>query len=150
VDYAPYTFAHVLAQSQLLFFSALAFTLLLLAGIYPPEIRSVNLDADWFYRKGSRFFVLAADRAFNGLNSWAERVLGWRLTGLLGKFFSEPGGNVQKYCMRLATEYSGADHREERYEEIDHRSRTATYPIGIWVLLAVLLLALMSVLFILF
>jgi multicomponent Na+:H+ antiporter subunit D len=61
VDYNLYTAGHVMAQLQLLFFSALAFTLLILAGIYPPEMRSVNLDADWFYRKGANalaWFVL--------------------------------------------------------------------------------------------
>jgi len=57
VDYEPYTSAHVIDQTQLLAFSALAFTLLMLSGIYPPEIRSVNLDADWFYRKGAKAFM---------------------------------------------------------------------------------------------
>jgi multicomponent Na+:H+ antiporter subunit D len=33
-------------------FGALAFTLLILSGYYPPEIRAINLDTDWFYRKG--------------------------------------------------------------------------------------------------
>lgn len=61
VDYEPYTAAHVIDQTQLLAFSALAFTLLMLSGIYPPEIRSVNLDADWFYRKGTKLFMRFAD-----------------------------------------------------------------------------------------
>jgi len=51
VDYQPYTSAHVLTQSQLLLFSALAFTVLMRTGIYPPELRSVNLDFDWLYRR---------------------------------------------------------------------------------------------------
>ncbi|MEH6823067.1 MAG: Na(+)/H(+) antiporter subunit D [Motiliproteus sp.] len=51
VDYSPYTVSHVLAQLQLLAFSALAFTWLKLSGIYPPELHSVNLDADWLYRR---------------------------------------------------------------------------------------------------
>ncbi len=50
VDYSPYTVTHVLAQLQLLFFSALAFTWLKLSGLYPPEMRAVNIDAEWFYR----------------------------------------------------------------------------------------------------
>lgn len=50
VQYEPYTVEHVVAQLQLLFFSALAFTLLMRTGIYPPELRSTNLDFDWFYR----------------------------------------------------------------------------------------------------
>lgn len=51
VDYAPYTWSHVLTQSQLLFFSALAFCWLKLSGLYPPELPGVNIDAEWSYRK---------------------------------------------------------------------------------------------------
>ena len=50
-EYEPFTFTHVITQLQLLFFSALAFTWLLRQGIYPPELHSVNIDADWLYRK---------------------------------------------------------------------------------------------------
>ncbi|MBT6205705.1 MAG: Na(+)/H(+) antiporter subunit D, partial [Rhodospirillaceae bacterium] len=50
VDYAPYTWEHVLTQCQLLFFSALAFALLKQFKLYPPELPSVNLDAEWTYR----------------------------------------------------------------------------------------------------
>jgi multicomponent Na+:H+ antiporter subunit D len=52
--YVPYTLDHVVAQVQLLFLSALAFTLLMRTGIYPPELKSVNLDTDWFYRRLGR------------------------------------------------------------------------------------------------
>ncbi|MDZ7791147.1 MAG: Na(+)/H(+) antiporter subunit D [Xanthomonadales bacterium] len=51
VDYQPYTASHVLSQTQLLLFSALAFTVLMRTGIYPPELRSTNLDSDWVYRR---------------------------------------------------------------------------------------------------
>ncbi len=44
VDYWPYDVTHVLAQLQLLFFSALAFVWLNKKGLYPPELASVNLD----------------------------------------------------------------------------------------------------------
>lgn len=51
VDYVPYTTAHVITQLQLLMFSALAFTFLMLKGLYPPELKSTNLDVDWIYRR---------------------------------------------------------------------------------------------------
>ena len=51
VEYEPYTATHVVTQLQLLFFSALAFALLMISGIYPPELRLVNLDADWLLRR---------------------------------------------------------------------------------------------------
>ena len=73
VEYVPYTAPHVLGQTQLLFFSALAFTLLLLSGIYPAEMRCINLDADWFYRKGGRLFYRVMARTLNPLNEACER-----------------------------------------------------------------------------
>ena len=48
VDYAPYTIPHVVAQSQLLLFSGLAFFVLL------PQMKrtlTISLDLDWFYRR---------------------------------------------------------------------------------------------------
>jgi len=49
--YWPFDATHVLAQMQLLALSALAFTWLKLANIYPPELKSVHLDVDWLYRR---------------------------------------------------------------------------------------------------
>ena len=51
VNFIPYTTAHVITQLQLLMFSALAFTVLMWTRIYPPELRSINLDTDWVYRR---------------------------------------------------------------------------------------------------
>ena len=60
--YNPYDATHVLAQTQLLFFSALAFVWLNLRGMYPPELRSTNLDFDWVYR---RAFPVALQNMFS-------------------------------------------------------------------------------------
>ena len=51
VDYQPYTTSHVIGQLQLLMFSALAFSVLMRYRIYPPEMRSTNVDFDLIYRK---------------------------------------------------------------------------------------------------
>ncbi len=51
VVYVPYTTTHVITQLQLLMFSALAFTVMMRTGMYPPELKSVNLDSDVTYRK---------------------------------------------------------------------------------------------------
>lgn len=50
-NYNPYDAGHVLAQLQLLLFAALAFVWMHVKRIEPPEIRSVHLDVDWFYRR---------------------------------------------------------------------------------------------------
>jgi multicomponent Na+:H+ antiporter subunit D len=85
VDYEPYTAAHMLSQSQLLFYSSLAFTLLILSGIYPAEMRAANLDVDWLYRKGARLFYGIADGGLNGLNRLAEHLFAHRLAGWIGR-----------------------------------------------------------------
>jgi multicomponent Na+:H+ antiporter subunit D len=51
VHFEPYTVAHVLTQSQLLFFSALAFVFLQLTKLYPPELPGINIDSEWLYRR---------------------------------------------------------------------------------------------------
>ena len=74
VNYEPYTLTHVITQTQLLFFSALAFALLMKSGIYPPELRLINLDADWF---GRRLFSRAATAAGRGIShAWDAAING--------------------------------------------------------------------------
>jgi len=65
VDYNAYTTTHVVMQYQLLLFSALAFTVLKVTGIYPAELRSTNLDVDWIYRKGLPSLFRAMGRGWN-------------------------------------------------------------------------------------
>jgi len=72
VEYWPYDMTHVLAQLQLLFFSALAFVWLNKQGLYPPELHSVNLDMEWFYRK---LVPAGAQRTLNLLHSAKEATL---------------------------------------------------------------------------
>ena len=50
-NFVPYTTTHVVTQLQLLLFSALAFTYLIKTGLYPPALKSKNLDFDWIYRR---------------------------------------------------------------------------------------------------
>jgi len=83
VDYAPYTTAHVITQLQLLMFSALAFVFLFKTGLYPPEVKSVNLDTDWLYRVGaagvlvplSKFVGNATNSGFNTLATCWQKSL---------------------------------------------------------------------------
>jgi len=74
-DYAPYTPTHVLSKLHLLLFGVLAFCLLILSGYYPAEIRAINLDTDWFYRKGGKWAYAAFDAGLNRLNHACERAL---------------------------------------------------------------------------
>src|SRR4030043_18977 len=89
VDYVPYTAPHVMAQLQLLFFSALAFTLLILSGIYPAEMRAINIDIDLIYRKFAVAFLwfcnvpLTAFR--HGIQNFSSRAI-----GAIVKFATDP------------------------------------------------------------
>ncbi|MCB2228169.1 MAG: Na(+)/H(+) antiporter subunit D [Desulfarculaceae bacterium] len=85
VDYAPYTGAHVVGQLQLLLFGALAFVLLIYSGYYPAEIRAINLDFDWFYRKGGRAFARLMDWGLNGINAASDRWLVTDFTGAVNR-----------------------------------------------------------------
>jgi multicomponent Na+:H+ antiporter subunit D len=51
VEIDVFTQSNIVGQLQLLFFSALAFAVLMLTGQYPPELKSTNLDTDWLYRR---------------------------------------------------------------------------------------------------
>jgi multicomponent Na+:H+ antiporter subunit D len=70
VTFHPYTVNHVVTTMQLLMFSALAFTVLMRTGIYPPELRMINLDFDWFYRRAGYTVAITTGRwaqhAWNG------------------------------------------------------------------------------------
>jgi multicomponent Na+:H+ antiporter subunit D len=46
-------------------------------GLYPPELRSVNLDTDWFYRK-------AGQACLNGVNDWSARLWNGLVSAVYG------------------------------------------------------------------
>ncbi len=97
VDYHPYTISHVLTQTQLLFFSALAFTLLLMGGIYPAEQRAINVDSDWFYRKSARGLYAMLDDILNPLNAWCESMVRGAVSGV-ALFFKEAGSKLSLFA----------------------------------------------------
>lgn len=74
VNYAPYTSSHVLSQLQLLLFSALAFSVLMRTGIYPPELKSTNIDFDWTYRRLGPAVVAALTRVCGEVLARGERA----------------------------------------------------------------------------
>ena len=107
VEYVPYTTAHVVAQLQLLFFAMLAVVWLMSSGRYPPELRSVNLDTDWVYRRLGPRAALAVARVavflrtgtvntvLAGVNSTVTGVrkhLG--VTGVMGRTWSTAGSVI--------------------------------------------------------
>ena len=93
VNFDPYTVTHVLGQTQLLFFSALAFCLLMMYRIYPPELKKINLDVDWFYRMGGRLFVRFSKNPVEPLDTALGR--------LHLDFFSKPILRMSHFIWRV-------------------------------------------------
>jgi len=94
VGYEPYTATHVIDQLQLLVFSALAFSVLMRTGIYPPELRSVNLDSDWAYRRLAPSIAGAIARRLSNVITACGSGTAYRLTrisGFLARHYG-PGG----------------------------------------------------------
>ncbi len=74
-QYHAYEATHVLTMLELLLFAGLAFVALMKMGVYPPELPALNLDFDWFYRKGAPPVV----REVYGLAGYARERL-WTAT----------------------------------------------------------------------
>lgn len=83
MTYSPYDVTHVLTQLQLLCFSALAFVWLNLKGLYPPELRSTNIDAEWFYRRVGPAFIGALRHIISTVWIGLERVANAAVTGTI-------------------------------------------------------------------
>ena len=88
VEYVPYDLTHVSTQIQILCWSALAFCVLMVTKVYPPELHSTNLDTDWFWRKplkgivqwvawvcgcANRWFRASVEAALQRGGAWVKR-----------------------------------------------------------------------------
>ncbi len=113
--YNPYDATHVLAQTQLLFFAALAFVVLNLIGRYPPELRSTNLDADWIYR---RMLPTAIQYLFSVVNKIDSTLR-------------------QAFLVRLEVRLGNLAQRHERLSGLLSRN----YPVGSMVMWVAVILA---------
>ncbi len=91
VDYHPYSLDHVVTQLQLLIFSALAFTVLMRTGLYPPELRSTNLDFDWTYRRLGKSALESLLSAGQRIGSGSTKTVTRTLTAFLSKLYRHHG-----------------------------------------------------------
>ena len=92
--YQPYTAAHVIMQLQLLLFAALAFVVLMKTKLYPDEVRSTNLDTDWFYRKALPAIIGVIGTVIALVDKGTRKVFLLMLAALLKRFknlFDENG-----------------------------------------------------------
>ena len=93
--YLPYTADHVITQLQLLLFSALAFVWLNLSGRYPPELPSVNIDAEWLYRRAGPRLLARIGSVVADVDGRARALLGAALRGtgrVVARMHRDDGG----------------------------------------------------------
>ena len=140
--YHPYDATHVITQFEILLFSALAFTLLNLWGKYPPELPSVNLDADWIYRKAGRGFNKAMALFWNGLNDWAHRIFQGEIVRRVNLFTRAGQVHVLEFLADPlhAAGLLGNDKRDRAKARISKRAGLGIHPVGLTALFGMLFL----------
>ncbi len=150
-SYEPYTVGHVTDQYALLLFSALAFTLLMRAGLYPAEIRSTNVDFDWLYRKGGPELYKVFDKSLNAANAAASRLFIGKVTRGVSNFFESGASRIAAHLMTPIWMMQGNDAKqiEDHQQNLFKRAKRGAFPIGLTAFCAVILLGLLSVIFLL-
>jgi multicomponent Na+:H+ antiporter subunit D len=91
VEYEPYDLTHVVTQLQLLVFAILGVVWLMRSGRYPPELRSVNVDADWTYRKAAPAVLLTAGSTIHHFDSAVRRAFVGSVRRLFDSAFRSHG-----------------------------------------------------------
>jgi multicomponent Na+:H+ antiporter subunit D len=127
VEFIPYTGFHVVSQLLLLLFGALAFTLLMLSGYFPAEMRATNLDTDWFARMPGRKFVWFCEKPVKELFAFFDR----RVMGVVS-FISNLSRNP--YAAPKVLSGHAVD------DSKDYDENTYRFPIGLGVSLALIFL----------
>lgn len=145
VEYVPYTQGHVLGQSQLLFYSSLAFTLLILSGIYPAEMRATNLDADWFYRKGARALYRGLERLVPRLGYLGEKLLVQGVAGGLGRFSQDGPSRLALLLLFPLWRLKGMEGKEmaRATSSVQRAMAAGALPVGLGAAMAILFLFLL-------
>ena len=141
----PYTTTHVITQTQLLFYSAMAFAVLMLTKIYPPELRSTNLDADWFYRKSGNVFYRVVDKSLNGLNAFWQQLFVGGVAESARRFFDDGASRILAILMIPIWRLSGISGEAlvDKKQDLYKQGRRGAFRIGVTACFAVLLLALL-------
>lgn len=91
VNYVPYTVGHVVGQLQLLLFALLAFVFVYRTGIHPPEVRQINLDSDWAYRKVAPSILLMVAEFVSRVYDRMLTFLNNRLNNTLARLYRSHG-----------------------------------------------------------
>lgn len=140
--YSAYHPGHVVAQLQLLMFSALVFFLFL------PLLKrtdTISLDFDWFYRKGAKVFYNVADKSLNGLNKVAARLLLDGVTTRICSFATNASAGIGLIVLKPLWKATGSDAEQIKAQAFSFTENLnkGTSPVGF---AAALMLAAMTIL----
>jgi multicomponent Na+:H+ antiporter subunit D len=126
-------------------FGGLAFYILFIYGFYPKEVRGINLDTDWFYRKGGRLFYIFVDKVLNGVNALSNRLLVRGLSEKLGQWSRIPVSSLVTIYLKVA----GRDTMEKDQTSEGPKPETENLmPMGVPVFLSFIGLFFVFVLFV--
>lgn len=146
VDFQAYTWPHFITQMQLLMLSALVFFLFL------PMLKrtdTVSLDFDWFYRKGGPLFVRGTDKLFNGLNTATSNFFLGKVVKNIVNFFESGASRLACWALTPVWAMQGfdAEGREDQRQALFKQAKRGAFPIGMTAFFAVILLALLSMIY---
>jgi multicomponent Na+:H+ antiporter subunit D len=114
-------------------FGALAFCLLILSGFYPAEMRAINLDTDWFYRRLSLRLYRFSDNILNKMNQACETIFAQKLPDSLVEWAKN--GAARTLVILMLPVWKAMNLSDERQTQLSRhiyrRLRDGAVPIGI-------------------
>ncbi|MBI5237237.1 MAG: Na(+)/H(+) antiporter subunit D [Deltaproteobacteria bacterium] len=123
VDFEPYTSAHITGSLGLLLFTALAFFVLLRK--LKPEAR-INIDTDWFYRKGAGLFMWFVCNPLTRFNEALGRAVSGSIPSFLAHVSRNPLATLNIAEDSLLLSISPGTKRAEIKERI--KRKRSIYP----------------------
>ena len=126
----------------LLLFAMLAVTFLMLRKAYPPETRSINLDVDWFYRKGGRIFLKSMSLFWNRLNERAHSFFIGKVVGAVTEFTKAGHVRVLEFLSDPMHELGllGTDTKAKAKNKLSKRTGLGVHQVGLTALFGILFL----------
>ncbi|MFH1999908.1 MAG: Na(+)/H(+) antiporter subunit D, partial [Planctomycetota bacterium] len=106
---------------------------LILSGNYPAEMRAINLDTDWFYRKGGVAFYWVMDNVLNSINRFATLLVMRKFPEKLGRFAADGMAYLGLLVVLPFWTAAGVDKNVQarRRARFIERMRLGTLPIGL-------------------
>ena len=110
--------------------------------VYPPELPSINLDFDWFYRKGGKAFYACTALFWNMLNDLAHLFFVKNLAGRIAAFTARgPAVTMRQLAFPLrALGLFPEKTAEQAKEVLDKRATLGIHPVGLTALMGILFL----------